>query len=171
MDTIRVTRSYLQLPSPDALRGAPLREGFRIERAHPCPIPFFRFLYTEVGRDYRWRERLIWTDEQCAAHLENPGVAIWVLYGHGAPGGYFELNRQSDGSVEIVYFGLMRNYIGHGLGKAMLSAAAERAWALGPSRVWLHTCTLDDPAALPNYLARGFVKYDEVIYEVPKEPS
>jgi hypothetical protein len=22
--------------------------------------------------------------------------------------------------------------------------------------VWLHTCTLDHPAALPNYLKRGF---------------
>jgi len=41
----------------------------------------------------------------------------------------------------------------------MLSAAAERAWSLGASRVWLHTCTLDYPIALPNYLARGFVKF------------
>lgn len=168
MDTIRVTRSYLQLPTPDALRGAPLRDGFRIEHAHPCPVPFFRFLYTEVGREYRWRDRLTWTDEQCAAHLGNPGVSIWVLYGHGAPGGYFELNTQHDGSVEIAYFGLMRDLIGTGLGKALLTAAAERAWALGPSRVWLHTCTLDDPAALPNYLARGFEKYDEVVYEIAK---
>jgi GNAT superfamily N-acetyltransferase len=166
MDTNRVTRSYLQLSSPDTLRGAPLRDGFRIERAFPCPIPFFRFLYTEVGREYRWRDRLTWTDEQCAAHLEKPGVAIWALYGHGAPGGYFELNAHPDGSVEIAFFGLMREYIGQGLGKALLSAAAERAWAFGPSRVWLHTCTLDGPAALPNYLARGFVKYDEDVYDV-----
>jgi len=28
---------------------------------------------------------------------------------------------------------------------------------MGATRVWLHTCTLDGPAALPNYLARGFV--------------
>ena len=28
---------------------------------------------------------------------------------------------------------------------------------LGARRVWLHTCTLDNPAALPNYLKRGFV--------------
>ena len=25
-----------------------------------------------------------------------------------------------------------------------------------PARVWLHTCTLDHPGALPNYLKRGF---------------
>jgi hypothetical protein len=33
---------------------------------------------------------------------------------------------------------------------------ADRAWSGGANRVWLHTCTFDDPAALPNYLARGF---------------
>ena len=168
MDTIHVTRSYLQLSSRHALRGVPLAADLRIEHAHPCPIPFFRYLYAEVGRDYRWRDRLSWTDEQCAAHLANPGVSIWVLYGHGAPGGYFELHAQHDGSIEIAYFGLMREYIGHGLGKQLLTAAAERAWSLGASRVWLHTCTLDYPAALPNYLARGFEKFREEEYEVPR---
>lgn len=168
MPSTRVTRTYLQLLTPTALRGAPIAEGFRIERAHSCPIPFFRYLYTEVGRDYHWRERLTWTDEQCAAHLANPDVSIWVLYGYGAPGGYFELNRQGDGAVEIAYLGLMRSYIGHGLGKQLLSAAAERAWSVGASRVWLHTCTLDDAAALPNYLARGFEKYREETFEVAK---
>jgi len=168
MDTVHVTRTYLQLSSPNALRGVPLAEGFRIEHAHPCPISFFRYLYTEVGREYRWRDRLTWSDEQCAAHLANPGVSIWVLYGRGAPGGYFELNAQHDGSIEIVYFGLMPDYIGRGLGKQMLTAAAERAWSLGASRVWLHTCTLDYATALPNYLARGFVKFREETYEVPR---
>ena len=167
MHTITVTRSFLQLSSRDAIRGVPLAEGFRVERAHPCPIPFFRYLYTEVGRDYRWRDRLVWSDEQCAAHLANAGVSIWVLYGEGAPGGYFELNAHGDGSVEIVYLGLMREFIGRGLGKQLLTAAADRAWALGASRVWLHTCTLDNASALPNYLARGFEKYREEVYEIP----
>jgi GNAT superfamily N-acetyltransferase len=168
MNTIKATRSYLHLPTREALRGAPLQDSFRIEHAHPCPIAFFRFLYAEVGRDYRWRERLTWTDEQCASHLAKPGVSIWVLYGEGAPAGYFELNMESDGSVEIAYFGLMREFIGRGLGKQMLAAAAERAWSLGASRVWLHTCTLDNASAMPNYLARGFEKYREEEYEIPR---
>ena len=166
MHTISVTRTYLQLSSRDALRGEPLAQGFRIEHADPCPVPFFRYLYAEVGREHRWRDRLGWTDEQCAAHLAHPGISIWVLYGHGAPAGYFELNQQQDGSIEIAYLGLMRDYIGRGLGKQLLSAATERAWNLGASRVWLHTCTLDYPSALPNYLARGFVKFREEEYHV-----
>ena len=34
--------------------------------------------------------------------------------------------------------------------------AVEEAWTLGAARVWLHTNSRDAPAALPNYLARGF---------------
>ena len=52
--------------------------------------------------------------------------------------------------------GSSSEFIGRGLGKAMLTRAAEEAWALAPTRVWLHTCTLDSPQALPNYRARGF---------------
>jgi len=33
--------------------------------------------------------------------------------------------------------------------------------AAGASRVWVHTCTLDHPGALPNYIARGFRVYKE----------
>ena len=60
--------------------------------------------------------------------------------------------------MEIAYFGLVPAAIGRGLGRALLTAAVDAAWSLKPvpSRVWLHTCTLDHPAALRNYLARGF---------------
>ena len=37
----------------------------------------------------------------------------------------------------------------------------RRAWALGPSRVWVHTCSLDGPAALRTYQRRGLTVYDE----------
>ena len=47
----------------------------------------------------------------------------------------------------------------------MLTEAAEAAWALGASRVWLHTCTLDHPGALANYLARGFRPFRTETYE------
>src|SRR6478672_10665055 len=156
MHTITVTRSYLQLSSPHSVRAEQLPDGVRIVHAHPCPFALFLHLYAEVGRDYRWRERLDWTDEQCAEHLSRPEVSIWVLQVDGALAGYFELNAERDGSVEIAYLGLMRAFIGRGLGKRLLAIAVERAWALGASRVWLHTCTLDNPSALPNYLARGF---------------
>jgi hypothetical protein len=45
----------------------------------------------------------------------------------------------------------------------------KAAWALAPTRVWLHTCTLDAAAALPNYLARGFRAFKTETYETEME--
>lgn len=67
-----------------------------------------------------------------------------------------ELSAHDDGSVEIVYLGLLPAYHGRGLGAWLLEQAVMLAWQQGANRIWLHTCSLDAPAALPNYLARGF---------------
>ena len=82
--------------------------------------------------------------------------SLWLLSYRGAPAGYCELLSHSDASVELTYFGLLSEFMGKGLGKHLLSSAVEEAFALGANRVWLQTCTLDDPAAMPNYLKRGF---------------
>jgi hypothetical protein len=49
----------------------------------------------------------------------------------------------------------------------------QEAWRFGAARVWLHTCTLDSPRALPNYLARGFQAFKEEWYtaDVPAVSS
>ena len=59
-----------------------------------------------------------------------------------------------------------RTFTGRGLGGALLTEAVERAWAAGAARVWLHTCTFDHPAAIPNYLARGFTVFRTEEYTV-----
>ena len=84
----------------------------------------------------------------------------------GDPAGFFELERHPDGSVEIAYFGIARRLHGRRLGAQLLTVAVREAWAMAPTRVWLHTCTLDSPAALPNYLARGFTPFRTETYTV-----
>jgi GNAT superfamily N-acetyltransferase len=166
MPKVEVRRTYLEMTDPAALRSAPSPEpDARIERVVGCPASFFRYLYAEVGRNYHWVDRLGWTDDELRARLAKPEVSLHLLSVAGAPAGYFELERRDDDSVEIAYFGLLPEFLGRGLGKYLLSRAAEAAWALGPKRVWLHTCTLDDKAALPNYLARGFSTFKSETYE------
>jgi ribosomal protein S18 acetylase RimI-like enzyme len=164
MPRTEVTRTYLQLESPDQLRGEPAGPPLKVEPVAWCPAAFYRFLYREVGLAYHWLDRSGWTDEQIRAHLDSPRIRLFVLHEGGAPAGYYELQDHEDGSTEIAYFGLMPDYLGRGLGKALLVDAARRAWAGNPPRVWLHTCTLDDPAALPNYQARGFRPFKEEKY-------
>ena len=164
-NNVEVTRTYLQLTRRDELKPAQ-SSGARSEtiQAVNCPASFYRYLYAEVGRFYHWTDRLPWTDEQIQAHLARPEITLWVMYCEGAPAGYFELERHSDGSIEIAYFGLIQEFLGRGLGKQLLTEAAEQAWRDGANRVWLHTCTLDDPAALPNYIKRGLVPFKEEKY-------
>lgn len=137
----------------------------------PCP-PLNRFLYAAVGGDWYWLDRLEWSYAQWQSYLERQGVETWVAHVSGTPAGYFELETQASGNIEIVYFGLLPQFIGHGLGGALLTAAVERAWALDARRVWLHTCSLDHPNALPAYQARGFRVFNIVRTEedLPERP-
>ena len=158
--------------SPEDLVASPSSDtATNIQRVLDCPAPFFRYLYAEVGRLYHWIDRLPWTDSQIRTHVARPEITLWVLYRNGAPAGYFELERHEDGSTELAYFGLMQNYIGGGFGKYLLTEAVQKAWAHGANRVWLHTCSLDDPAALPNYIKRGFKPFKQETYLTTISPE
>lgn len=163
---MEVLRTYLEMASPAEL--VPARSDAvhaRVERVLECPSSFYRYLYAEVGRPHRWVDRLDWSDERIRQHLAQKALSLWVLYLAGTPAGYFELQGYDDGAVEIAYFGLLPEFKRRGLGKHLLTVAVEQAFGSGAKRVWLHTCTLDDPAAMPNYLARGFKPYREERYQ------
>ena len=167
MGGIEVTRTYLEMQSPADLRPAATPDPApQVERLERCTPEMFRYLYAEVGRAFRWTDRLGWSDEQVQRHLDDPKTSIWLLSSGSVPYGYFELREDFDGGVEIAYFGLLPAYIGRGWGKYLLTRAANAAWDLSPSRVWLHTCTLDHPSALPNYLKRGFKPVRTEVYTV-----
>lgn len=161
---VEVVRTYLTLNRPEELREpAPLpveaEAVARIERLVPCPTALYQYLYKEVGGQWFWHSRLAWSEEQLTAHLANPAIGVWTLTLNAELAGFFELEKHDDGSVEIAYFGLRAPYIGRGLGGVMLARAAREAFGMGASRLWLHTCTLDSPNALPSYQARGFRAY------------
>jgi ribosomal protein S18 acetylase RimI-like enzyme len=165
MPSVQVTRTYLEMSSPGALRPASVTAPApRVERVYECPVSFFRYLYAEVGRAFYWTDRLVWDDARVQAHLADPANSLWLLTWRAAPAGYFELRASGEGAVEIAYFGLLPEYFGRGWGGHLLTHAVETAWSMGASRVWLHTCTLDHPAALPNYLRRGFQPVREETY-------
>ena len=168
-----VTTWYLEMHRRGDLRAArPADVAFTLVRAEiPCP-ELNRFLYTAVGAPWWWYTRLTWDYSQWLAYLGRPDLETWVAYVSGTPAGYFELERQGTGAVQIQYFGLLPGFIGKGLGGGLLTAAVEHAWDMGANRVWVHTCDLDHPQALANYTARGFQLYDTVqdLEELPDEP-
>ncbi|MFR9675613.1 GNAT family N-acetyltransferase [Streptomyces sp. TR02-1] len=168
MQTLTVTTWSLEQTSPQDLRPARApgaESALRVARAEVASPEFSRFLYTAVGVDVRWSDRLPWTRARWQQFLERPAVETWVAWERGTPAGFLELEGQAEGTVEITYFGLLPAFRGRGIGGHLLSHGTARAWDLASRwprdrvptrRVWLHTCSKDGPYALDNYRRRGF---------------
>jgi GNAT superfamily N-acetyltransferase len=157
-----VTTWSLEMLGRDQLVAAPAPPlELALTRAELPSPELGRFLYTAVGGDWFWTDRLSWTYAQWQERLAQPGVETWVAYVCGTPAGYFEMDAQEQGAVEIAYFGLLPGFIGKGMGGWLLTRAIERGWEMGANRVWVHTCSLDGPSALANYQARGLKVFNE----------
>jgi GNAT superfamily N-acetyltransferase len=152
-----VVVTYLELDDPAAIRPAkPPRVPVAIERVDPPDGEVSQWFYGAVGGAYAWTDRLDDDEATWQAHAEQ--VETWVATVGSQRAGYVELKPDGEGNVEIAFFGLLQPYQGVGIGGHLLTVALERAFAIG-RRVWLHTCTLDGPHALPNYEARGLVPF------------
>ena len=135
-------------------------DGLRVEYCEIKQWALNKFLYCYVGGPWTWTDKLSDTDSQWQAYVEDPKLHTWVAYYKGAIAGYFEMQQQAQGDVEIIQFGLTPEFLGKGMGGYFLTNALEQAWALpNTKRVWLHTCSLDHPSAKANYEARGFTHY------------
>ena len=146
-----------------------LPRNAEMARATRCSIAFYRYLYDTVGRDYLWWLRRTLTEAELSSILRGPAISIHVLYRHGEPAGFYELDRRNWPAVNLSYFGLMPHAVGQGLGRAFLRHAVDLAWGEGARLLTVNTCTADHPRALPNYLAMGFRPLRKVreVWRVP----
>jgi GNAT superfamily N-acetyltransferase len=157
-----VTTYYLEMTSPSSLTGKWDSHGLQVRECLIKQFEFNKFLYQLVGKTWEWIDKLVLTDDEWRAFAEADNLRTWVAYLEGSPAGYYELQQQYDGDVEIAYFGLAPRFIGKGFGGYLLSHAIRSAWDWdGTRRVWVHTCTLDHHGALANYKARGMKVYRE----------
>src|SRR5581483_2158111 len=157
-----IVTTYLEMHSPDRLRPKRCADGrFQIREKKECDWRFNRDLYLAVGQMWSWNDKQRWTDKQWKEYVRE--LRTFAAYYDGSVAGYYELRRDNESGVEIAYFGLLPEFIGRGFGGALLRCAIEEAWHMSPSlsRVWVHTCNLDHPAALANYQARGMVVYKQ----------
>jgi GNAT superfamily N-acetyltransferase len=150
--------TYLEMRSPEQLRPKRCDSRFQVRELKERDWRFNRNLYFRVGEQWRWIDKRPWTDEQWEDWAKE--VRTFAAYYDDELAGYYELHRSAD-NVEIAYFGLLPEFIGCGLGAALLTSAIEQAWRVSPapSRVWVHTCNRDHPQALANYRARGLEIY------------
>jgi GNAT superfamily N-acetyltransferase len=144
------------------LNEKPAVDGLTIIEAEIKEFRFNRFLYSLIGEQWQWFDKLKDSDETWKAYCERDNLRTWVAYYKGAIAGYFELEINEKNEVEIKYFGLAPSFIGKGFGGYLLSYAILQAWGVcHATRVWVHTCSLDHPSAMANYQARGLVLYHQ----------
>lgn len=159
------------------MHGRPLRNaatppelGVTVVRAESPTVSFYRYLYRTVGEPWLWYERNALSDEELSAAITAPGIELHVLWVRGVPAGYVELDCKAAKQTQILYFGLVPEFIGRGLGRFFLDWAVDRAFSRPIGRLWVHTCSLDHPRALDTYRRAGFREYDRergTIYDPP----
>ena len=116
-----------------------------------------RFFYEKIGKDYSWKDRLIWSEKKWTEYLSNNFLKTYILKVKKSLAGFYELEyHKNKNEVELIQLGLLREYRGQKLGSLLLQHVLYESKKLKCNRVWVHTCSLDHRHALKNYIARGF---------------
>tara|TARA_Y100000816_G_scaffold97016_1_gene67463 strand:+ start:909 stop:1418 length:510 start_codon:yes stop_codon:yes gene_type:complete len=157
---IHVERNFLEIKDLRNLKeNINMENNFLIKKIKP-DFQLNKFFYKQVGKKHRWIDRLIWSDEKWMTYISNRNLETYVISKYDELVGFFELLYNPElKETEISYFGLLEEYIGKGIGGFALSSAIRKAFEKNINRVWLHTCTLDHPNALKNYIARGMTVF------------
>jgi GNAT superfamily N-acetyltransferase len=154
--TLEMRAQPMQRPLP------PLQQGLRIRRVEHPGLDWYRELFRRIGEPWLWHSRLRLADAALGAILEDDNVMIWALSAVDPGGelvsdeGLLELDFRNAGACELAFFGLTHSRTGAGLGRHLMAHAIGEAWRRPIERFWVHTCTLDHPAALGFYIRSGF---------------
>ena len=152
-----VYRQYLEIKSIKDLKESFKPSGnYLLEIVDKRDFQLNRFFYKQIGKKYRWIDRLNWNDLDWFKYVSNEKLITFILKKDNDLVGFFELIYSKDkNDGEIAYLGILEEYIGKKIGGYLLSEAIKKCFSLGLKRIWLHTCSLDHKNALKNYLSRG----------------
>ncbi|MGP1396637.1 MAG: GNAT family N-acetyltransferase [Inquilinaceae bacterium] len=154
---LRVTITELEMTAPPRRPPPPPPLAkLAFLRAEQPTVSFYRYLYDTVGTPWLWSDRRALDDDALTDILEDRRTTVYVLYYGGVPAGFAELFLEG-ARTHLVYFGLVPDFIGRGIGPFLLDCVIRTAWDGGKiKRLTVKTCDLDHPRALATYQAAGF---------------
>lgn len=165
---IAAVATYLEMLRPPARVGAAVVPPFELQLL-AGDLPRYRALFATVGRPWLWFSRACMRDSEVKAIIDHPDVDALACVAEGRDVGIAELDWRRDNECELAFFGLVPDAIGRGLGRALIVEAVSHAFSRPIERLWLHTCTLDHPAALRFYMKAGFRPFRRAL-EVADDP-
>jgi GNAT superfamily N-acetyltransferase len=158
--------TYLEMLEPQS-EGVP-PSPLSLRRLDRPPLDHYRRLFRLIGEPWLWFSRLILDDDRLAAIVHDPAVELFAVIGEGGREvGLLELDYRKARECELAFIGLIPELAGKGHGRWLLAEAVRRAWRDGVSRVHVHTCSLDHPAALTAYRRAGFSPCGRAIERFP----
>ena len=138
--------------------------------SHPTPnLDWYLELYRHVGASWLWSWRLALPREELAHIVHDARVEVFSLVYRGSEEGLLELDFRTDHECELKLLGVGPTLIGKGAGHWLMRHALRKAWSNAIDRMWLHTCSMDHPAALEFYIRSGFSPYRRYI-EIAADP-
>ncbi len=153
----RIYRKYLEIKSIESFKESKKpSQNYSVNLLNPKDFQLNKFFYKNIGKNYQWTDRLVWSDLNWMDYVADKKLSTYVLKDDDQIAGYYEvIFSQSTKEAEIAYFGILEEYFGKKLGGYLLSEAIKRLFLMESSRIWVHTCSLDHKNALNNYLSRG----------------
>ena len=157
--------TYLEMLEPPATEVPP--STLQLRHVASPAADHYRALFRKVGSPWLWFSRLVMDDDQLEAIIRDPGVELFEVAAVEAVVGMIELDFREAGECELAFIGLVPGLAGQGHGRWLLAEAIQRAWRDGVTRVHVHTCSLDHPAALSAYRRAGFTPYKRAVERFP----
>jgi ribosomal protein S18 acetylase RimI-like enzyme len=158
--------TYLEMRAPPAMTPVP-HSTLQLRRLPHPTGDHYRALFRRVGAPWLWFSRLLMDDRELDAVIGDPKVELFEVVAVEAVVGMIELDFRQPGECELAFIGLVPGLAGQGHGKWLLAEAVGRAWRDGITRVHVHTCSLDHPAALSAYRRAGFTPYKRAVERFP----
>ena len=160
--------THLEMTARPAPRPDPAG-AWTLRRVEMPALDWYRDLYRRVGEDGcgfrgcgcptrnspRSFNRRWWRSTRWRMRGATKACSNWIF---ASPG-----NAKSSLSASP------KNLIGTGAGRWLMNRALELAWSRPITRLWLHTCTFDHPAALAFYQRSGFRPFRRQV-EVVDDP-
>ena len=160
----RVQVYYMRMDKKPALV-IPEGNGLSVEKLpKPIEVDDYLKLYSSVGKEYNWIDRLELPKDELSNIINNSKTHVLLFKVKGELAGWAELVEERE-YVELLYFGLLPEFIGKGVGRSFLAMGINKAWELNPTWIRLNTCSLDHPNAINVYKSLGFVEYKRELEE------
>ena len=158
----RVQRFFLEIKNFSKPIELNLPVNYKIILDEKKDFQLNKFFYKQIGIDHYWRDRLLWSDNEWLNYVKNKNLETHILKKSDHLIGYYEQEyHPNSNEVELINMGVLKDFRGLKLGSTLLNHAMASALRKNPSRMWVHTCSLDHERALLNYKSKGFKIFKE----------